>query len=353
MRPLSVATSEKYPIYFVNQDWQGLARQLKKRFSATCIGIVTSPAVARHYLAPLCRALRTQGLRYRVFRIPDGESHKTLITISALYSALIRAKMGRRDPLIALGGGVIGDMVGFAAATYLRGVPYVQVPTTLLAQVDSSVGGKTGIDHLQGKNLIGAFYQPTFVWIDSATLQTLPEREIRAGFAEVIKYGAIADNQLFNTLYTTAGKQIQPIIRRCVEIKAKIVAADEKETTGLRSLLNFGHTVGHAIEAAAGYKVYLHGEAVAIGMVIAARISHLLGLCPQRDVDTLERCLKKFGLETTLKKRLSPATLAAYMQQDKKMQGKALAFVALRKLGQAKLYPLPLTRFTALLKKAL
>lgn len=362
MRPLTVATSRsKYPIYFIKNDWQGFARQIKKYFSENKIALVTSASVARHYAKPIAGALAREALAALMIRVPDGEKNKTLATINRLYATLLAAQMGRNDLLIALGGGVIGDMVGFAAATYLRGVPYIQVPTTLLAQVDSSVGGKTGVDHPKGKNLIGAFYQPQLVWIDTATLRTLPLRQIRAGFAEVIKYGAIADRRLFAELAKIPARTAQSrgflqsnkaraIVRRCVEIKAEIVGRDEKETTGIRSLLNFGHTVGHAIEAASGYRGYLHGEAVAIGMVIAARVSEVLGLCPRQDVEQLIRCLENFGLETTLKKPLSLDRMMAYIGRDKKTDGQRVKFVALAPLGKARLHVLAFRDLAQLLK---
>jgi 3-dehydroquinate synthase len=281
---------------------------------------------------------------------------------------MIEKGLGRSDPLIALGGGVIGDMTGFAAATYLRGVPYVQVPTTLLAQVDSSVGGKTGVDHRLGKNLIGAFYQPQLVWIDLATLTTLPNRQIRAGFAEIVKYGAIADKRLFDTVARLSKKEIEHdrfltsselsrIIRRSCDIKARIVNADEKETLGIRSLLNFGHTVGHAIEAASTYETYLHGEAIAIGMVIAARASRRLDLCEDRDVEALQGSLERLGLATELpsamKKKLSPHTLIQYIARDKKKCGDKIQFVVLERLGKAGLRSLELDRLGELLKGCL
>ncbi len=352
MQPLIVKTAtQQYPIFFsTDETWRGLARELKRRFPKNQLGIVTSPTLAKHHLLPLQRALKAEGLPHFAIRIPDGESKKTLHTVSRLYALLARHKVSRGDPLIALGGGVIGDMVGFAAATYLRGLPYIQVPTTLLAQVDSSVGGKTGVDAPWGKNVIGAFYQPQWVWIALHSLSTLPPREIRAGFAEIIKYGAIWDAKLFRDLCRFKPSALPKIIRRSVEIKAEIVGQDEREESGLRSLLNFGHTVGHAVEAATRYRRYRHGEAVAIGMATAARLSRKMGLLNTADETALIDLIRAFGLETELPLSLAEKTLLDYMRRDKKGDRRHIRFVVLSALGKAQLATLSYAELAALLK---
>ncbi len=242
--------------------------------------IVTNATVAAHYLAPLEKSLRGLGMRVDAVLLPDGERHKNLATLDDLLTRLLEKSVDRATILFALGGGVIGDIAGFAAAIYQRGIPLVQIPTTLLAQVDSSVGGKTGVNHPLGKNMIGAFWQPRAVIIDTDCLRSLPLRELRAGLAEVIKYGAIRDAEFFawleanlSALLATDAAALTHAIHRSCTIKAEIVAADERES-GERALLNFGHTFGHAIEAAQGYGEWLHGEAVAAGMVCAARLSN-------------------------------------------------------------------------------
>ncbi|HEX9872940.1 MAG TPA: 3-dehydroquinate synthase [Deferrimonas sp.] len=266
------------------------------------VAVITNPTVEALYGGELLRHLAAAGYRAETIVIPDGEEFKTLRTLETIYTALIEGGFDRSSGLIALGGGVVGDITGFAAATYLRGIPFVQVPTTLLAQVDSSVGGKTAVNHPLGKNLIGAFYQPRHVHIDVATLTTLPPREFAAGMAEVVKYGVIRDRKFFDWL-VGARENLQRLdrhalvlaINRSCQIKANVVENDETESS-LRAILNYGHTFGHAVEALAGYGHYRHGEAVAIGICIAAAVSCELGLCRAEEVAAIRALLVSFNL---------------------------------------------------------
>jgi 3-dehydroquinate synthase len=302
--------------------------------------IVTNAVVAARHLAPLRTSLRDAGMQVDVVLLPDGEAHKNQETLDDLLTRLLELRVERSTTLIALGGGVVGDIAGFAAAIYQRGIALVQVPTTLLAQVDSSVGGKTGINHPLGKNMIGAFWQPRAVLIDTAVLATLPDRELSAGLAEVIKYGAIRDAEFFTWLEADMQSLLarndaalaRAIVRSC-EVKAQIVAADEREA-GERALLNFGHTFGHAIEAAQGYGEWLHGEAVAAGMVCAARLSERV--CGLRADETTRLA----DLVVAAKLPAAPPTIARerwleLMQRDKKVQSGAMRFVLLERLGRA------------------
>jgi 3-dehydroquinate synthase len=296
--------------------------------------LVSNETVAPLYLDGVTACLPNKKTSTLV--LPDGEVFKTVSTANTIIDALVSAKAGRDTTVVAVGGGVVGDIAGFAAACYMRGVSFVQVPTTLLAQVDSSVGGKTGVNHEGGKNLVGAFHQPRIVIIDIDTLSTLPDREYRAGLAEVIKYGAIVDRTFFSWLEENMGALLQrdPIalvhaIRRSCEIKAEVVAQDEREA-GKRALLNFGHTFGHAIENTMGYGEWLHGEAVAAGMVMATAMSGL----SEADTDRIESLIAAAGLPTA-PPSTGVAQLLEAMQLDKKARGSALRFVLLRELGDA------------------
>ena len=275
-----------------------------------------------------------------MLELPDGEAFKTMETASSVLDKLVEARAGRDTTLVALGGGVVGDITGFAAACYMRGVAFIQVPTTLLAQVDSSVGGKTGVNHPQGKNLIGAFHQPRIVLIDTATLGTLSDRELRAGMAEVIKYGAIADKTFFewleqnmDALLAKDPDALAHAVQRSCEIKAAVVAEDERES-GARAILNFGHTFGHAIEHCQGYGDWLHGEAVAAGMIMAGELGGLADV----DLSRLRALVASAGLPTAPPPSGSKALLEA-MRLDKKVQRKQLRFVLLRALGEAYVAP--------------
>jgi 3-dehydroquinate synthase len=296
--------------------------------------VVTNETVEPLYLEALVADL--QGKQVSAISLPDGEAYKTLETVEDILDTLVEHGANRDTTLVALGGGVVGDITGFAAACYMRGVDFVQVPTTLLAQVDSSVGGKTGVNHASGKNLIGAFHQPRAVLIDTDTLKTLPDREFRAGLAEVIKYGAIVDADFFawlegniDALVAREAAALAVAIRRSCELKAEIVAEDERES-GRRAILNFGHTFGHAIERCQGYGEWLHGEAVAAGMLMAAR----LGGGDRAAADRLEGLLGRAGLPIQ-PPGVAPADMLAAMGMDKKVQGKRLRFVLLRELGDA------------------
>jgi 3-dehydroquinate synthase len=298
--------------------------------------VVTNEVVGPLYLGRLVRAL--EGKRTASLLLPDGEQHKTLEATGRIFDALVAGRMNRDACIVALGGGVVGDIAGFAAACYQRGVDFVQVPTTLLAQVDSSVGGKTGVNHPGGKNLIGAFHQPRAVVSDTATLSTLPVRELRAGLAEVIKYGLVADREFLDWLDTSlpALLALDPTalahaIRRCCEIKAAIVAEDEREH-GRRALLNLGHTFGHAIEAAAGYGEWLHGEAVGVGMLLAADLSHRLGWVGDSDVERVRDLLLRAGLRVEAPP-IGASRALDLMGMDKKVLAGKIRLVLLESLG--------------------
>ncbi|HXA36686.1 MAG TPA: 3-dehydroquinate synthase [Steroidobacteraceae bacterium] len=300
--------------------------------------IVTNTTVARLYLAKLTDNLASKRVAECI--LPDGEQHKTLQTAGWVFDALVGQKMNRDATVLALGGGVVGDIAGFVAACYQRGVGYVQLPTTLLAQVDSSVGGKTGVNHAGGKNLIGAFYQPLGVIADTDTLATLPDRELSAGLAEVIKYGCVWDPLLFdwldNNVDLLVARDVDALtyaIGRSCEIKATVVAKDEREQN-LRAILNFGHTFGHAIEAATAYEIYLHGEAVGLGMLMAASLSHRLGLIDAGIKDRLRDLLTKAGLPTEAP-RVGAAKALELMHMDKKVLAGSVRLVLLEKLGRA------------------
>ena len=328
-----------YPIYIGNALLEQVDLLLpylpQKR-----VAIVTNTTVAPLYLDQFRRALERHGICSVAIILPDGEDHKNWQTLNLIFDALLEQRCERKTTLIALGGGVIGDLTGFAAATYLRGVPFIQIPTTLLAQVDSSVGGKTGINHPLGKNLIGAFYQPRMVLTDSATLTTLPDRELRAGIAEVIKYGLIRDADFFMWLeqniaglITRNADILNKAICRSCEIKAEIVAADERES-GVRALLNLGHTFGHAIENAMGYGVWLHGEAVAAGTIMAANLSKQLKFISESDFERICSILQKVGLPVSAPK-LSPDDYLSLMKLDKKVEEGRIRFILLKRIGEA------------------
>jgi 3-dehydroquinate synthase len=300
--------------------------------------VVTQAAIAAAYGGRVLQSLRSHGFTAEAFEVLDAEEAKSLHWLERIYDRAIELRLDRRSPVIALGGGVVGDLAGFAAATYMRGVPFVQIPTTLLAQVDSSFGGKTAINHARGKNLIGAFYQPRIVLIDVDTLQTLSPRELRSGLAEVVKYGVIAKPDLFELLEgcTTAGllqdaTLLTRVVQDCCQIKANVVAVDEHET-GIRAILNFGHTFGHAIEAAGDFSTYTHGEAVAIGMVWATDLSQRMGLCDSALLTRVSRLLQSLGLPVALKAPLEG--IRDTLLLDKKAVAGRLRFILVEGLGQ-------------------
>jgi 3-dehydroquinate synthase len=314
------------------------AQLLSTQIEARNLLIVTNETIAPLYLAKLQDAL--QGRRVATLVLPDGEQHKTLETFELIVDALVAERMNRDAAAVALGGGVIGDLVGFAAASYQRGIDYIQVPTTLLAQVDSSVGGKTGVNHPRGKNLIGAFHQPRCVLADTSTLRTLPPREYRAGLAEVVKYGFIRDAAFLQWIEANAESLVARedaavihAVRRSCEIKADVVAQDEREH-GLRAILNLGHTFGHAIETAAGYGNWLHGEAVAAGMVMAIEMSARLGWLQPAERDRAVHLLKRLGLPVA-GPRIGAQRGRELMGMDKKVLAGRIRLVLLRELGRA------------------
>lgn len=321
------------------QSWAALPR-------ASHAVIVTNTTVEPLHGAALREALSTQYRRITVLALPDGEAYKSWETLNLIFDHLLGQGCDRKTVIVALGGGVVGDMAGFAAACYMRGVPFVQVPTTLLAQVDSSVGGKTAINHPLGKNMIGAFYQPARVVCDLATLDTLPPREFSAGLAEVIKYGPIFDAGFLDwieanldALMSRDAAALAHAVRRSCEIKAEVVGQDERES-GLRAILNFGHTFGHAIEAGLGYGQWLHGEAVACGMVMASELSAQLGLVPAGFVQRVQRLLQRAALPVA-GPRLGVERYLELMRVDKKAEGGEIRFVLIESLGRATVRPAP------------
>lgn len=309
------------------------------------VGVVTDRQVARHYLPETLRSLQSAGFEPTPIVLVPGEPTKTLSTVGTILDVLAKKKFERTSVLIALGGGVIGDLTGFAAAIYQRGIPFVQVPTTLVAQVDSSVGGKTGVDHRLGKNLIGAFHQPRAVFIDPVTLRTLPRREWVAGLAEVMKYGIIADETFFAFLEQSLAALLQldeetvlRVIARSCEIKAQVVAEDERESNR-RRILNYGHTIGHALESLAGYRGMIHGEAVGIGLVQEADLAHHLGLCEREVVERIRSLVGRAGLSEAVP-RVSFQSLWAAMQHDKKVVGGQVIGVWPVRIGEVVIRPL-------------
>jgi 3-dehydroquinate synthase len=308
--------------------------------------LIQDEGVATLYGGRAHESLERAGFAVATSTVPAGEGSKSLDQLGRLYEFLARAGLDRGSAVFALGGGVVGDLAGFAAASYMRGVPFVQVPTTLLAQVDASVGGKTGIDLPEGKNLVGAFHQPRLVLADLDTLRSLPGAEFRAGMAEVIKYGVIWDVDLLGHLEANADTDLphsswgglEYLIARSCEIKAAVVGKDEKES-GLRGILNYGHTVGHAIETVAGYGTYLHGEAVAIGMIAAGELAVRRGWLGASDAARIAAIIEAYGLPTRLRAPLSGGKLAEAMYRDKKTQGGRLRFVLARAIGRVELTP--------------
>lgn len=330
----------RYPIH-IGEDLLSKPDSYHPLQAGDKVMIVSNPTVAKFYLATVEKALQELGCQVSSVLLPDGEKYKTLDSLSLIFTALLQENHGRDTTIIALGGGVIGDVAGYAAASYQRGVRFIQIPTTLLAQVDSSVGGKTAVNHELGKNMIGAFYQPCSVIIDTRTLTTLPAREVSAGLAEVIKYGAILDAPFFvwleqhiDELIALQQDALQYCIQRCCQIKADVVARDETER-GDRALLNLGHTFGHAIEAHLGYGRWLHGEAVSVGMLMAAALSELLGDVQYNDVARLEKLLARANLPTVSPDGMSAEQYLPYMLRDKKVLAGRLRLVLLKSLGQA------------------
>lgn len=340
MQTLDVGLAERSYQIHIGQDLMNQPELLLKHIPHKRAAVVSNTTVAPLYLKMLTDVLEGGGIQVESIILPDGEQHKNAASLNTIYDALLSSRCERNTPLIALGGGVIGDMTGYAAATYLRGVPFIQIPTTLLSQVDSSVGGKTGINHPLGKNMIGAFYQPQVVIADVATLDTLPDKELRAGIAEVIKYGLIRDLPFLEWLEQNIDKLLQrdaealqyAIVRSCRN-KAEVVGVDERES-GERALLNLGHTFGHAIENAMGYGVWLHGEAVAAGTVMAADLSRRLGWLGEQDVERIKNLFVRAGLPVR-GPQMAVERYLELMGLDKKVADGKIRFVLLKKLGEA------------------
>ncbi len=330
---------QSYPVY-VGSALLKQAELFERHVQGKQILIVTQKKVADFYLKDLLSAL--SAYRVTVALLPEGESHKNLKTWRKLMDQLVLEGHDRSTTLLALGGGLTGDVAGFAAACYQRGVNYIQIPTTLIAQVDSALGGKTGINHSAGKNLIGAFHHPSCVIVDIATLKTLPKRERSAGLAEVIKYGLIRDPVFFSWLENNLSVLMQGqeesllhAVSTCVGIKAELVALDEREQSGLRSLLNFGHTLGHALEALFHYRVFRHGEAVALGMNMAARLSRERGWLPEKDEQRIQALLAASTLPLKIRRKIDIEKLFSYLLRDKKRKDNRLKWVLLQGIGQA------------------
>lgn len=338
MIELKVALNERsYPIH-IGSGLLARAELVRCHLRGRQVMIVSNPTVAGLYLDRLLAGL--EGLQVDTVLLPDGESHKTLETLDAVFTGLLRRQHHRHTCLIALGGGVIGDMTGFAAACYQRGVDFIQVPTTLLSQVDSSVGGKTGVNHPLGKNMIGAFHQPRAVLIDTDTLRTLAPRELRAGLAEIIKYGILGDAEFFHwlearmpALLALDEEALGHAIERSCQLKARIVAADEKEE-GIRAWLNLGHTFGHAIETGLGHGQWLHGEAVACGMVLAARLAVAEGLLDASAQARILTLISAAGLPIRRPEQLTPERMLALMRVDKKNISGGIRLVLPRSIGE-------------------
>ncbi len=339
MQTLTVDLGDRsYPIH-IGPDLLRQAGLLVPHLQQPRVAIVTNTTVAPLYLSTLQQALEQAGVQVLPVVLPDGEVYKTWESLNLIFDALLQHRCERKTTLIALGGGVIGDLTGFAAACYLRGVPFIQIPTTLLAQVDSSVGGKTGINHPLGKNMIGAFYQPRVVLADTATLNTLPDRELSAGLAEVIKYGLIRDAAFFAWLEQNMTRLVErdpAALAEAIAVscrnKAEVVAADEKES-GQRALLNLGHTFGHAIEAGMGYGNWLHGEAVAAGTMLAARLSLALGWLTAADVQRIRTLFVQAGLPV-VSPDLGVDSYMDMMGLDKKVEGGKIRFILLQGIGK-------------------
>jgi 3-dehydroquinate synthase len=330
-----------YPVVIGADLLRGIGPRLAAAGLGGRCGLVTSERVGKLYGEPVADSLRAAGFEPVTVEIPDGEEHKNLAWLAVVYDRLLEAGIERRSAVVGLGGGVVTDLAGFAAATLLRGLPTALIPTTLLGQVDAAIGGKTGVNHLLGKNLLGAFHQPRLVLADVDVLGSLPRRELVAGTAEVIKCAAIRDAGLFqrlerqmNDLLGLRPEVLVPVVAACARHKAAVVAEDEREERGGRAVLNFGHTIGHALEALTEYRELLHGEAVAIGMVAAARVSQALGRCRAETVERLVRLLKRAGLPTDIPSGLTPAALALAMRTDKKSAARRIRFVCLEEIGR-------------------
>lgn len=314
-----------------------------KGFDFSKVAVISNPTVFNLYGDVVINSLKNAGFEPLHVIIPDGEEYKNYSQTYQILTELLKNKLDRKSCLIALGGGVIGDITGFVASIYMRGIDFIQVPTTLLSQVDSSVGGKTGVNHELGKNMIGTFYQPRLVWIDIDTLKTLPKREILCGIAEIIKYGVIWDEELFNFMENRRDEilnlnmdALKFIIKRSCEIKAEVVSRDEREA-GLRTILNYGHTIGHAIETETGYSRFLHGEAIAIGMNLEAWLSEIMGFLDKKDALKIKAVIDSYGLPSELPADLNADKLISHMKRDKKVEAGEMKFILPEKIGKVKI----------------
>lgn len=327
--------------YPINISANNLKRSelIREHINTSRVFVVSNPTISALWIKAISDAL--SGIDYSIIEIPDGEQYKTLETMEFVIGELLKLRAARDSTILAFGGGVVGDLSGFVAASYQRGIPFIQVPTTLLSQVDSSVGGKTAVNHKLGKNMIGAFYQPRAVIIDTETLTTLPPREFAAGMAEVIKYGVIYDAEFFIWLENNVAaikalepEYLQKMIFRCCEIKAEIVAQDEKEK-GLRALLNLGHTFGHAIEAEQGYGNWLHGEAVSAGIIIASKVAWIKDWMISSEISRIESLLKAFDLPTQAPEDMNYETFITHMKHDKKVASGKINYIIPKGIGKA------------------
>ena len=346
MEKITVHASGTYDILIDKGSLGYIGQVLKERFKPCTIAILSDDKVFPLYGKNVTDAIEAAGFRTVSHLIPNGEQSKTLDNVTAFIDCMVKAQVTRTDMVLALGGGVVGDMAGFAAAIYLRGIPYIQVPTTLLAAVDSSVGGKTAVDISAGKNLVGAFHQPALVYLDTDTLGTLDPAVLRDGFAEVLKYGIILDSKLFDTIAVPESFNLTKVIARCIEIKRDVVEQDEFDK-GLRGLLNFGHTFGHAIEKLSGFTI-THGSAVARGMIIAAKVARVYGFTDYTDVIT--KAVKDYGFETGCP--YSADELYSVILSDKKRSGADITLVLPRQIGACTLEKMPAGQVLELMKKA-
>ena len=335
--------TDSYEIAIAPNSLRQLGSQLRQLNLGNKVLVISNPEIFGHYGEICVKSLQNAGFKTYTHLIPAGESYKTLDSIQQVYNVAQANHLERSSTFVALGGGVIGDMTGFSAATWLRGVNFVQVPTSLLAIVDASVGGKTGVNHPQGKNLIGSFYQPKLVAIDPTLLTTLPVKEFRAGMAEVIKYGVIWDRDLFsklehhhqlNNLANVGTQFLETIISRSCQAKAEVVAQDEKES-GLRAILNYGHTIGHAVESLTHYQQFVHGEAVAIGMVAAGKIALEMGFWTKEEAERQNALIVKAGLPTDIPARIAIADILETIKSDKKVKAGKVRFILPTAIGKA------------------
>jgi len=340
MKTVKVGLGEKSYDILIGYPLDKIGRMLSKYEKEVKTLIITNPTIAKYYLESVERSLQEAGFQVFVAQVPDGEAHKSLAEANRLYATCVEYRLERESIIVGLGGGVIGDLAGYVAATFMRGLPVVQVPTTLLSQVDSSVGGKVAVNLPQGKNLVGSFYQPLLVYIDPAVLKTLPVEEMQAGMAEVIKYGVILDKNFFEYLEERIerlreldSEVLEAVVAQCCKLKARVVEKDEREA-GLRSILNFGHTLGHALEAVTDYEKYKHGEAVAIGMIGACRIAEEMGMLRTGARDRIEQLIGKACLPGRITVEVSIDSIIRVLSLDKKVRAGKVRFVLPERIGK-------------------